>query len=257
MLHAWPEYAAYAVSFVTIGIMWINHHTCMQQIGVVDRTFLTINLVLLMCIAFVPFPTNLIAENVHGSGLRAAALTYGVTLTVTSIFYNAFWFYAARGHRLLKPDCDPRLIAGISRAYVPGAPIYAVATLVALVSPIASVASSRHRLFYLLESSIFTRSPPLRLELLERRPGEQAEPECRDDRHEPVDEDSRDDVGVGPPKPTRSRQPDLDDPDPAGGDRQRAEQARDRPGGERLDQVHLGGLNAADPDRGEQHQRTR
>ena len=161
VLHAWPEYAAYAVSFVTIGIMWINHHTCMQQIGVVDRTFLTINLLLLMCIAFVPFPTNLIAENVHGSGLRAAALTYGVTLTVTSIFYNAFWFYAARGHRLLKPECDPRLIAGISRAYIPGAPIYAIATLVALVSPIASVALfAAIAVFYLLESSIFARSPP-------------------------------------------------------------------------------------------------
>ncbi len=160
VLHAWPEYAAYAVSFITIGIMWINHHTCMHQIGLVDRTFLTINLLLLMCIAFVPFPTNLIAENVHGSGLRAAALTYGVTLVVTSVFYNAFWFYAARDHRLLKPGCDPRVIAGISRAYVPGAPIYAVATLVAFVSPIASVALfAAIAFFYLVESSVFARSP--------------------------------------------------------------------------------------------------
>ena len=161
VLHNWPEYAAYIVSFVTIGIMWINHHTCMQQIGIVDRTFLTRSTSCSwMCIAFVPFPTNLIAEHLHDSGLRAAALTYGVTLTVTSIFYNAFWFYAARGHRLLKPDCDPDLIAGISRAYVPGAPIYGTATLVALVSPIASVALfAAIAFFYLLESSIFARSP--------------------------------------------------------------------------------------------------
>lgn len=158
MLQAWPEYAAYAVSFITIGIMWINHHTCMNQIGLVDRRFLTINLLLLMCIAFVPFPTNLIAENLHNDGLRAAALTYGVTLTLTSVFYNAFWFYAARGRRLLKPSSDVRIIAGISRAYIPGAPIYATATLVALVSPTASVALyAAIAFFYLVESSVFAR----------------------------------------------------------------------------------------------------
>ena len=54
VLHDWPEYAAYIVSFVTIGIMWINHHACMRLIDKADRTFMVINLLLLMCIAFVP-----------------------------------------------------------------------------------------------------------------------------------------------------------------------------------------------------------
>ena len=56
-LHIWPSYVAYALAFVTIGIMWINHHTVFRQIDRVDRTFLTINVVFLMVIAFVPFPT--------------------------------------------------------------------------------------------------------------------------------------------------------------------------------------------------------
>ncbi|HEX4520015.1 MAG TPA: TMEM175 family protein [Gaiellaceae bacterium] len=160
VLAAWPEYAAYAVSFVTIGIMWINHHVCMRQIGTADRTFLTINLLLLMCIAFVPFPTNLIAEHFHDGGLRAAALTYGVTLTVTSVFYNAFWFYAVRGRRLIAPHADQRIVSGISRAYIPGVPIYGIATLVALVSPKASVALfGLIAFFYLVESSFFGRTP--------------------------------------------------------------------------------------------------
>jgi uncharacterized membrane protein len=156
VLHAWPEYAAYIVSFVTIGIMWINHHACMRQIATSDRTFMTINLLLLMCIAFVPFPTNLVAEHIRDSGLRAAALTYGATLTLTAICFGSFWFYAARGRRLLADDADPKVISGISRSYLPGPLIYGIATLVAFASSTASVVLfGLIALFYLLESSIF------------------------------------------------------------------------------------------------------
>jgi uncharacterized membrane protein len=159
VLHGWPQYAAYAVSFVTIGIMWLNHHLCMNQISKIDRTFMVLNLLLLMCIAFVPYPTRLIAQHFHDSGLRAAALTYGVTLTLTAVCFNMFWFYAARGRRLIDPDADPRVISGISRAYMPGVPIYGTATLVALVSPTASVALfAAITFFYLVESSVFGRA---------------------------------------------------------------------------------------------------
>jgi uncharacterized membrane protein len=158
---AWPQYAAYAVSFLTIGIMWINHHTCMRQIDAIDRRFLTLNLLLLMCIAFVPFPTNLIAEHFHDGGLRAAAIAYGLTLTVTSVFFGSFWFYASRGHRLIAVDSDPRVISGISRAYRPGVPLYGGATLVALWSPKTAVALfAAIALFYLVESSLFGGSQP-------------------------------------------------------------------------------------------------
>ena len=157
--HAWPEYVTYAVSFVTIGIMWINHHACMRQIGRVDRTFLVINVGLLMCIAFVPYPTRLIGDHLRDNGLRAAALTYGVTLTTTSIFFAAFWFYASIGNRLIASDADPRAVLGISRAFRPGAPIYAASTLVALWSPRAAVALfGAIAIFYVLESSLFARS---------------------------------------------------------------------------------------------------
>jgi uncharacterized membrane protein len=162
LTHGWPQYAAYAVSFVTIGIMWLNHHLCMQQIGRLDRTFMTINLLLLMCIAFVPFPTRLIADHFHDAGLRDAALTYGITLTITAICFGSFWFYAARNNRLLAKDADPRVISGISRSYLPGAPIYGGATLVALWSPKLAVALfGAIALFYLAESSVFGRSEPL------------------------------------------------------------------------------------------------
>ena len=156
VLHAWPAYAAYAVSFVTIGIMWVNHHACMRVIAAADTTFLTLNLLLLMCIAFVPFPTNLIADHIRDNGLRAAALTYGVTLTATAVCFALFWFYAARDRRLIAHDADPKLVSGISRSYLPGSLVYGSATLVALWNAQVSVALfGAIAAFYLLESSLF------------------------------------------------------------------------------------------------------
>jgi TMEM175 potassium channel family protein len=140
--HAWPEYAAYAISFLTIGIMWMNHRACMHQVGATDRMFIVLNLALLMCIAFVPFPTRLVAEHLRDHGLRAAALTYGITLTATAVCFAGFWFYAATGRRLIAHDVDQRTISGISRSYLPGAPIYGTSTLVALWSPKAPSLSS-------------------------------------------------------------------------------------------------------------------
>ena len=154
--HACPSYVGYVVSFVTIGIMWTNHHTVMSLIARVDRRFLLANLGLLMCIAFVPFPTRLLAENIRGDGAESAALAYGFTLTATAVFFNLVWFYAERGRRLLRADADPRIVAGLNRTYLPGPWIYLGATLVALASPTASallylaIAG-----LYVFESSLF------------------------------------------------------------------------------------------------------
>jgi TMEM175 potassium channel family protein len=156
LTNAWPSYVAYAVSFVTIGIMWVNHHTLMAQIGHVDRRFLLMTVVFLMAIAFLPFPTRLAAEHVHGGGAKAAALAYGFTCTAIAILFNAIWLYASRGRRLLRSDADERVVKGITRTYLPGPWIYLTATLIAFASPAASlilylvIAG-----FYVFESSLF------------------------------------------------------------------------------------------------------
>ena len=77
LLHLWPSYAAYAVSFVTIGIMWINHHAIFALVGRVDRTYLTIHVFFLLMIAFVPFPTHVVAQHLHDDG-KTAAFFYGL-----------------------------------------------------------------------------------------------------------------------------------------------------------------------------------
>jgi uncharacterized membrane protein len=156
LTHIWPSYVAYAASFVTIGIMWVNHHTIMGQVERADRRFLVLNICLLLCIAFFPFTTRLVAEHVRGSGAQAAALAYGMTGVVTALMFDATWFYAAVGKRLLRPDADPAIVSGITRTYIPGPWIYLGAALVAFISPVASIILyGVITLFYVVESSIF------------------------------------------------------------------------------------------------------
>lgn len=96
---AWPQYAAYVVSFLTIGIMWMNHHTLFGHVRLIDRPLLVLNLLLLMGVVAIPFPTALVAEHLTGhnkSGGSAAAVIYGLVMIVISICYNAIWEYLVR-----------------------------------------------------------------------------------------------------------------------------------------------------------------
>jgi uncharacterized membrane protein len=162
LLDLWPSYLAYATSFLTIGIMWVNHHTVFRQIREADHPFLYLNLALLLLIAFVPFPTTLLADHAWDEEGRSAALAYGITLTITALFFNAIWRYAIWDRRLLRADADPREVSGITRAYRPGVPLYGSATLVALLSPKASAALYLAiALFYMISSSFFGKEEEL------------------------------------------------------------------------------------------------
>ena len=157
LLDLWPAYVAYAVSFLTIGIMWVNHHAVFRQFARVDRPLLLLNVLLLMLIAFVPFPTRVVADHARSADDReAAALLYGSTMTITAILFFSVWIYGSR--RLLRPDADRREVSGITRSYLPGAPTYATATLIALVSSTASlILFAAIAVFYALSSSFFGR----------------------------------------------------------------------------------------------------
>jgi uncharacterized membrane protein len=155
LLRAWPSYAGYAVSFVTIGIMWVNHHALFHLFDHVDRLLLFTNLLLLLCVAFVPFPTALVAEFLRGDGARAATLTYGLTMTVTALVFNALWH---SGRRLLRADADPREVSGFTRSYLIGPLMYGGATLLAFASAYASAAAyAAIAGFFVLSASVWSR----------------------------------------------------------------------------------------------------
>lgn len=87
-----------------------------------------------------------------------AAITYGLTMTASAACFALSWFYAASGRRLIAEAADRRVVSGISRSVVPGVPINAAATLVALWSPSTALALlAGHALFYVVGSSLFGR----------------------------------------------------------------------------------------------------
>jgi uncharacterized membrane protein len=131
----WPSYAAYAVSFITIGVIWVNHHHLFNVIERTDHPFLILNVLFLMTIAALPWPTALVAEHVRDEEGRAvAAAVYGGLMTSIAIMFNAVWRYAAGGLRLLSPDVDRAALRHVHRSYLSGPITYAAATLIALVN---------------------------------------------------------------------------------------------------------------------------
>lgn len=158
LLHLWPSYLAYVTSFVTIGIIWMNHHWCVRAIARVDRTFLFLNILLLMTIAFLPFPTKLVADYLQKPGERAAVFAYDATFIVMAVLYNLWWRYASTGRRLIADDVPDARIRAINRAFDPGVPMYVACFVVAIFSPLASVALTLAiAAFYLPSAALFER----------------------------------------------------------------------------------------------------
>ena len=140
LLRIWPSYLGYLTSFLTIGVMWINHHYVFELIDRVDRTMLLLNTLLLMLIAFVPFPTAVLAQFVETGGARPAALLYGATMTLTAMTYFAWWRYASAGRRLIAEQVPDEVIDDITRAYLPGTLLYGGSALIAFLQPWVSAA---------------------------------------------------------------------------------------------------------------------
>jgi uncharacterized membrane protein len=134
LIHLWPSYLAYVISFVVIGIMWANHHNLMKLIDRVDHGFITLTLLLLLCIAFLPFPTAVMAEHLTDPHERAAAVAfYCGCFTVTAVFYFLMWRHAAHDRRLIAAHVPDEAVRAITRAYAPGSLLYLAATLLAFV----------------------------------------------------------------------------------------------------------------------------
>jgi uncharacterized membrane protein len=141
LAHLWPSYLAYVTSFVVIGIMWANHHNLMKLVDRVDHGFITLTLLLLLCIAFLPFPTAVMAEHLTDPAERAVAVAfYCGSFTITAVFYFLMWWHAARNRRLIAAHVPDEAVRAITRAYAPGSSLYLAATLVAFVSVTLSLA---------------------------------------------------------------------------------------------------------------------
>jgi uncharacterized membrane protein len=159
LLHIWPSYLAYVTSFVTIGIIWMNHHHTVSLIARTDRTMLFINNLLLLTVAFLPFPTKLVGDYLRrGHGEQAAALAYAGTLVVMAILHQIWWQYARRDRRLIAAETPDSALRAVDRAYWPGVPMYTAVFVVAFFSPLGGVLLTfAIAAFYLPSAALFDR----------------------------------------------------------------------------------------------------
>jgi uncharacterized membrane protein len=158
LLHLWPAYLAYVTSFVTIGIIWINHHHTVSLMERTDRTMLFLNNLLLLTIAFLPFPTKLVGDYLHHRGEVAAALAYAGTLVVMAVLHQVWWQYARRGRRLIGDGVPDAALKAVDRAYAPGVPMYLATFVIAFFSPLAAViVTFAIAAFYLPSAALFDR----------------------------------------------------------------------------------------------------
>jgi uncharacterized membrane protein len=95
LVDQWPSYMAFIISFITIGLMWVSHHTMFERIATVDRGLLFVNLLLLMGIAFLPWPTSLVAEYVQEGGTNSsvAVAIYSTNMVAIGVAFSLMWWY--------------------------------------------------------------------------------------------------------------------------------------------------------------------
>ncbi len=137
----WPSLAAYVVSFLVIGIMWVNHHAIFSRLRLVDRAMFYLNLLLLMTIVFIPYPTEVFGDALRrGKGAETAAVFYSVTMTVNALAWAAVWLYASAGRRLLSPEFPESQRKTSTLLFVAGTVFYAISIAIGLFAPILCLA---------------------------------------------------------------------------------------------------------------------
>jgi TMEM175 potassium channel family protein len=135
---AWPFYLAYVVSFLTIGAAWLAHTWITDRLTNADLPLLRLNLLLLLVVALLPFPTRLVAEGLDDvSGERVFVTMYGIALLGIRVLLYALDAYAWR-ERLYAPggSGEPDTVRQSIRPVVV---VYTAAILIGLAVPAVAV----------------------------------------------------------------------------------------------------------------------
>jgi len=139
LLRQWPAYLGFLSSFLTILIIWVNHHYLFKLIHRTDRAFMYLNGLLLLLVTFIPFPTSLLSRYILSEAAPTVAFIYSGTYLLLAIAFNLLWFSALQ--RGLVNDHGAKRVnfSGIRKGYLIGPLLYGMATVLALFFPIASV----------------------------------------------------------------------------------------------------------------------
>jgi uncharacterized membrane protein len=139
--HEWPSYFAYLVSFLIVGIIWVNHHTVFDTVRLVDRPVLFANLALLLVVSVLPFPTRLLAEYLTAGGdSHVAAAVYSSAMLAMSIAFSTLWLVITRDSRLLHEHIDAASSRTALRRFGLGGIVYLGTVGLSFVSAVATLA---------------------------------------------------------------------------------------------------------------------
>jgi uncharacterized membrane protein len=150
----WPQYVAYLLSFMIVGIVWLNHHATVNLLARTDHRIQVLNLLLLLTISILPWPTALLAEYTRDGTTgdqRIAVVIYGLSSMAMAVAFNVMWRYLLRHPELRKPEVTVASLATRNRRYNLGVVVYPIATAIGLIStPIFLILMIGLALLYLL-----------------------------------------------------------------------------------------------------------
>ncbi|MEU2711723.1 TMEM175 family protein [Streptomyces sp. NPDC007205] len=146
----WPSYAAYVVSFLVIGIMWVNHHQLFSYVSRVDRPLMFLNLMVLMVVAVVPWPTAMLAEYLReGTASHAAAAVYSLVMVAMALAFQALWWHLTRTGHLFDARVDTAAARATRARFALGSLGYPLTVGLAFVSaPLTLAAHGLLALYY-------------------------------------------------------------------------------------------------------------
>lgn len=131
LLKLWPSYLAFLASFVTIGVIWMNHHKLFTTIRRSDQRLLVINGLLLLGVSIVPFPTAIVAKFIGRPDERLAAMLYNGLFVVLSLCFNMLWLHTRLGNLMCEPGAERPSTREILAQFSFGPAMYMLAVIMA------------------------------------------------------------------------------------------------------------------------------
>jgi uncharacterized membrane protein len=127
------------VSFSTVGALWLGHSLITEYLEQADPILIRLNLLLLLVVSFLPFPTRLVAEYLNSDNPERVVVTiYGLTLVFAVILLSVLWRYALREH-LVRPDAADDDLTELTKRLTPSLVGYVILLGLGLFKPVLAV----------------------------------------------------------------------------------------------------------------------
>lgn len=141
LVHQWPQYDAYVVSFLVIGIMWANHHQVFSFVARVDRTLVFLNLLLLMGVSALPWATSVVSSYLsQPKGAKLAVAVYGGFMVAHALTFTALWWWLTRTGHLFDARVDEVRAKGTRTRFALGTVVYPVLMGLSFVNAMLTLA---------------------------------------------------------------------------------------------------------------------